>query len=207
MAIKKKRLILLDSHAILHRAFHALPGFTSPVGEPTGALYGFTSMLLKIIKDLKPDYLAACFDLPEPTFRHLVYDKYKAKRPKMDDDLGPQIDKSKKILRAFEIPIYEKAGFEADDVLGTIVSQNGGKGLELIVVTGDMDTLQLVKPGVRVFAMKKGIKESVFYDKVAVKERYGFEGKNHADSGNCSGSVLGGKSFFLYCGRSFEISP
>ena len=89
---KEKTLVLIDSHGILHRAFHALPNFTSPSGEPTGALYGFTVMLLKIIKDLNPDYIAACYDLPEPTFRHIFYEKYKAQRPAMSKELSVQIE-------------------------------------------------------------------------------------------------------------------
>ncbi|PJE73295.1 MAG: hypothetical protein COV00_00565, partial [Candidatus Tagabacteria bacterium CG10_big_fil_rev_8_21_14_0_10_40_13] len=117
---QKKTLVLIDSHAILHRAFHALPSFTSPKGEPTGALYGFTAMLLRILKEFEPQYIAACYDLPEPTFRHEFYEKYKAQRPKMDEELVPQIANSKKILTAFGIPFYEKKGFEADDLLASI---------------------------------------------------------------------------------------
>ena len=114
-------LVLLDSHAILHRAYHALPDFTSPSGEPTGALYGVVAMILKIIEELKPDYIVACFDLPDPTHRHAVYEAYKAGRAKTDDALVAQIIRSRDIFEAFGIPIYELPGFEADDMLGTIV--------------------------------------------------------------------------------------
>ena len=120
---RRKVLVLIDAHAVLHRAFHALPNFTSPKGEPTGALYGFAAFLLKVIKELKPDCIAACYDLPEPTFRHIAYDQYKAQRPKMDDTLAPQINRSRDILAAFNIPIYDAPGFEADDMLGTIVEK------------------------------------------------------------------------------------
>lgn len=192
---EKKTLVLLDSHAVLHRAFHALPSFTSPKGEATGALYGFTSMLLKIIKELKPDYLAACYDLPEPTFRHQVYAKYKATRPKMDDELSSQIEKSKLILGALNIPIYEKAGFEADDILASVVWQMKDENVRIVIVTGDMDTLQLVRPGVEVYAMKKGIQEAVFYNERAVKERYGFGPKLLPDfkglMGDPSDNIIG----------------
>ncbi len=125
----KETLVLLDAHAILHRAFHALPNFTSPKGEPTGAIYGFTSMVLKIMKELKPDYLAACYDLPEPTFRHIVYKKYKAQRPKMADELVSQIESSRKILQTFGVKIFEAPSFEADDVLASIVEtlKKGGQ--------------------------------------------------------------------------------
>ena len=113
MSTKKhnKRLILLDTHAILHRAYHALPDFTSPGGEPTGALYGVVAMLLKIIEDLKPDYVVACYDLPEPTYRHTAFAGYKAKREKTDEALVAQIIRSRDIFVAFGIPIYEKCWF------------------------------------------------------------------------------------------------
>jgi len=116
----KKRLVLLDSHAIIHRAYHALPDFVGPTGEPTGALYGLSSMLLRIITELKPDYIAACYDLPKPTMRHEAYAEYKGTRGKIDDALIAQLTTSRKVFDAFSIPIYEMEGFEADDILGTI---------------------------------------------------------------------------------------
>jgi DNA polymerase-1 len=173
----KRTLVLLDAHAILHRAYHALPDFSSPSGEPTGALYGVVAMLLKIIEELKPDYVVACYDLPEPTYRHEAYDGYKATREKTDEDLTVQIDRSRDILAAFGIPIYEHAGFEADDMLGTIVEQlKGQKDVEIIIASGDMDTLQLVeKKRVRVYTLKKGIKDTIIYNEQAVKDRFGFK--------------------------------
>jgi len=174
----RKVLVLLDAHAILHRAFHALPNFTSPKGEPTGALYGVAAFLLKAIRELKPDYIVACYDLPKPTFRHIAYDKYKAHRPKMDDTLSPQINRSREIFSAFNIPIYDLAGFEADDMLGTIVEQvqvARYKNLQTMIASGDMDTLQLVKDDeVVVYTLSKGIKEAVIYNEDKVKERFGF---------------------------------
>jgi len=175
----RKILVLLDAHAILHRAFHALPDFTSPCGEPTGALYGFTAFLIKIIRELKPDYIAAAYDLPKPTFRHIAYDKYKAGRAKMDDSLAKQINRSHDILKAFNVRVYSAEGFEADDVLGTIVEKiknlPAGKQVKIIVASGDMDTLQLVKDDdVVVYTLKKGINETIIYDEKAVIERYGF---------------------------------
>jgi DNA polymerase-1 len=172
---RKKTLVLLDSHAILHRSFHALPNLTSPDGQPTGALYGFSLILLKIIKELKPDYIAACYDLPEPTFRHLLYKEYKAKRPKLATELALQIKRSKEILSAFEVPVYEISGFEADDLLASIVEKLKDRSdLELVIVSGDLDTLQLVGKNVKVYTMRKGVKETSFYDERAVKKRYGF---------------------------------
>lgn len=172
----KKTLVLLDAHAILHRAFHALPDFSSPSGEPTGALYGVVAMLLKIIEELKPDYIAACFDLPEPTYRHHAYDKYKQGRQKADDTLIAQIDRSRDIFEAFGIPIYECPGFEADDMLGTIAHQvKKHADMQVVIASGDMDTLQCVdKKRVQVYTLRKGIKDTVLYDEKAVKERFGF---------------------------------
>lgn len=177
MEDKRKILVLLDAHAILHRAFHALPDFTSSEGEPTGALYGFTAFLLKIIRELKPDYIAACYDLPGPTFRHAVYEEYKAGRAKPDDALIKQINRSRDILRVFNIPVYDAPGFEADDVLGTIVGKVRGRLLEVktIVASGDMDTLQLViNDDVVVYTLKKGISDAIIYNEKAVIARYGF---------------------------------
>jgi len=175
---KKKKLVLLDAHAIIHRAYHALPDFTSgETGEPTGALYGLSAMLLKIIKDLSPDYIIAAYDLPEPTQRHKAFAEYKAGREKIDDDLVLQLQRSRDVFSAFSIPIYEKGGFEADDIIGTIVEKSkNGKTLDIIIASGDMDTLQLVVgTQVRVYTLKKGIKETIIYDEKAVKERFEFD--------------------------------
>jgi DNA polymerase-1 len=174
---KNKRLVLLDAHAILHRAYHALPDFASSKGEPTGALYGLTTMLIKIIDDLKPDYIVACYDLPGPTFRNEVYRDYKAGRKKAEDDLVAQMKRSRDIFSAFNIPIYDKPGFEADDMLGTIVDKTKDqKDLDIVIASGDMDTLQLVKDDkVRVYTLKKGIKDTIIYNEEAVKERFGFD--------------------------------
>ena len=173
---KTKKLVLLDSHAILHRAYHALPDFISAKGEPTGALYGLTTMLIKIIDDLQPDYIVACYDLPGPTFRNDVYKDYKAGRKKAEDDLVAQMKRSRDIFKSFNIPIYDKAGFEADDMLGTIVEKmKDNKGIDIVVASGDMDTLQLVKgKKVQVYTLKKGIKDTIIYDEKGVEERFGF---------------------------------
>jgi DNA polymerase-1 len=177
----KEKLVLLDAHAIIHRAYHALPDFATSKGEPTGALYGLVAMVLKIAGDLKPDYLVACYDLPKPTYRHEVYEGYKAGRAKTDDELALQLEKSKQICEALNIPIYSKEGFEADDMLGTIVEKMRGKGLDIVIASGDMDTLQLVDDGdnkkgsVKVYTLKKGIKDTILYDEKGVTERFGFE--------------------------------
>lgn len=169
-------LVLLDAHAILHRAYHALPDFSSPSGEPTGALYGVTTMLLRIIEEFQPTYMVACYDLAEPTYRHEAYDGYKSGRKKTDDALIRQIERSREIFTAFGISIAERAGFEADDLLGTIAHlTREEKDISVIIASGDMDTLQCVeKKRVQVFTLKKGIKDTVLYDEKAVKERFGF---------------------------------
>ena len=118
------KLILIDGNAILHRAYHALPKtLTTKDKKPINAVYGFVSMLLKIIQDLKPTHIACAFDRKEPTFRHKEFKDYQAHRPEMDEALSTQFDKAKTTVKAFGIPIYEKAGFEADDVIGTLAKQ------------------------------------------------------------------------------------
>jgi DNA polymerase-1 len=175
--VARKKLILLDSHAIIHRAYHALPDFLSSKGEPTGALYGLSTMLLRIVTDLKPDYIIACYDLPQKTFRHEAYDAYKAGRAKADEALVAQIISSRSIFEAFGIPIYDSAGFEADDVLGTIVEETRKeKNLDVVIASGDMDTLQLVEgTRVSVFTLRKGINDTILYDEESVLERFGFK--------------------------------
>ena len=191
-----KTLVLLDSHAIIHRAYHALPDFVSSKGQPTGALYGIVTMLLKIITDLKPDYIVACYDLPQKTFRHEAYDAYKAGRAKTDDALVEQIIFSREIFKAFNIPIYDAPGFEADDILGTIATHIHNEKLSVIIASGDMDTLQLVHGNhIKVFTLKKGINDTILYDEKAVVERFGFKPKLLPDykglRGDPSDNIIG----------------
>ena len=165
---------MLDTHAIIHRAYHALPEFTGPDGAPTGALYGLVSMLLKLINDLEPDYLAACYDLPGPTVRHEAYEGYKGTRAKTDDALVAQIKRSRSVFEAFSIPMFEREGFEADDLLGTIAAQMKNN-VDVIIASGDMDTLQLVDDArVRVYMPKRSINDTMLYDEEKVTERFGF---------------------------------
>ncbi|MEK7194829.1 MAG: DNA polymerase I [Patescibacteria group bacterium] len=169
-----KKLILIDSHALIHRAFHALPPMTSPKGIMTNAVYGFTSVLLKTIKDIKPDYIAAAFDLAGPTFRHEEFAEYKAHRVKAPDELYAQIPLVRRILESFGIPIFEKAGFEADDIIGSLAEKSKReKEVQTIIMTGDLDTLQLVVGNkVVVLTLKKGMSDTILYDEKAVKERF-----------------------------------
>lgn len=173
-----RKLILIDSNALVHRAFHALPPtLTSPKGVMTNAVYGFTSVLIKMIKDLKPDYIAATYDLAGPTFRHEEFEDYKAHREKAPNELYAQIPLTKDVLRAFGIPIYEKQGFEADDLIGALAELGKKeKDLQVVIVTGDMDTLQLVDGNkVVVFTLRKGLTDTITYNEEEVIKRYGIK--------------------------------
>lgn len=176
MGEKLTTVVLIDAHAVLHRAYHALPEFTSPSGEPTGGLYGTAAFVLKMVKDIKPDYVIACYDLPGATFRHDSYKEYKAGRAKADDALVAQMQSSRTLYGALGIPIYDAPGFEADDMLGTIAEQLKGKGgIKVVIASGDMDTMQLVSDDkVVVYTLKKGLNDTVTYNEAAVTERYGF---------------------------------
>ncbi len=172
----RKKIVLLDSHAIIHRAYHALPEFVNSRGEPTGAIYGLATMLFKIITELKPDYIIACYDLPKKTFRHIAYDDYKAGRAKADEALVSQLISSRNFFKALSIPMYELEGFEADDLLGTIVEQlKKDKEADIVIASGDMDTLQLVdNEKVKVYTLKKGINDTILYNEKKVLERFMF---------------------------------
>ncbi|MEK9184691.1 MAG: DNA polymerase, partial [Patescibacteria group bacterium] len=195
--VKNKRLVLLDAHAILHRAYHGMPDFVSSKGEPTGALYGLSSMLIKILVELKPDYIAACYDLPQPTYRHEAYKDYKAGRRKADPELISQMIRSREVFIAFNIPIYDKPGFEADDILGTIVEKMvSNRNLDIVIASGDMDTLQLVDDDrVQVYTLKKGINDTILYNEKKVVERFGFLPKLLSDykglRGDPSDNIVG----------------
>lgn len=173
---KRKKLVLIDGHAIIHRAFHAVPeGMSTSAGEPVNATFGFTSMLMKALLEEKSDYFAVTFDLPTPTFRHLEYTPYKAQRPALPDNMRPQFARIREVVQSFGIQIYEKAGFEADDILGTLSVQATQQGVDTIIYTGDMDTLQLVNDHVMVKVAKQGISDVTEYKEDDVKARYGFE--------------------------------
>lgn len=200
----KKRLVLLDSHALLHRSYHALPGFSTYSGIPTGALFGFVKMILKIKDELKPDYVVACFDRKEATFRHEAYENYKATRAKTDDELISQIKIAPKICEAMNIPVYSSVGFEADDLLGTIVSDLKkenfkvvGEEIEVYIASGDMDTMQLIDKDnrVKVYTLKKGMGETIVYNYQDVIKRYDFTPEQIPDykglRGDTSDNIIG----------------
>ncbi len=193
----KKKLVLLDAHAIIHRAYHALPDFMNSQGQSTGAIYGVSTMLFKIITELNPDYIVACYDLPKKTFRHEAYADYKAGRAKTDDSLISQFALSRELFESLSIPIYELEGFEADDILGTISTQmKKDSGTDVVIASGDMDTLQLVdKSKVQVYTLKKGINDTILYNEDRVVERFNFKPKSLVDykglRGDPSDNIIG----------------
>lgn len=176
--MQKKRFVIIDGNAIIHRAYHAIPPLSGKDGKPTNAVYGFTSMLLKVLSDLKPDYIAVAFDVAGGTFRDQVYDKYKATRVKSDQELYDQIPLVHELVRGFGIQVLTKEGFEADDVIGTLAKREEiklGDLIECVVVSGDKDLLQLVDDHIHVYLLKKGLSEMEMYTPAKVVERFGFE--------------------------------
>jgi DNA polymerase I len=184
MVEKKPLLLLVDGSALVHRAFHALPPLTVPkTGETVGAVYGFASMLIKAINDLKPTHYAVAFDRKAPTFRHQAYDLYKAHRPPMPDELAGQLGRVREVVHSFQIPIFEMDGYEADDLLGALSFQAAQKNLDAVILTGDADMMQLVSPTVRVYYPRPGgsFSDAMLYDEDAVKQRYGVTPAQIAD--------------------------
>lgn len=168
-----KTLVIIDANALIHRCFHALPPLTTPKGEPIGAVYGTTNIILKMIRELNPTHIAACFDLGEPTFRHQEFKDYKGTREKTPEDLGPQFAATKKLFDALGIPHFEKSGFEADDLIGALAEKFKNETDKVLIVTGDLDTLQLIEDKkVMVYTMKKSWQETTIYDEEAVKARF-----------------------------------
>jgi len=199
MAQRLKKLVIIDSNALLHRAWHAIPPLKTKDGLMVNAVFGYTSLLLNIIKDLKPEYLIASFDLAGKTFRHEEYSEYKSQRVKQADEFYDQFPLSKEVLAAFNIPIMSKAGFEADDVIGTISLEayQKYKDLEIIIITGDLDALQLVNDRTKVLTLKRGFNDTTIYDEAAVRERYGLEPSQLIDlkaiQGDTSDNIKGVK--------------
>lgn len=171
----KKKFVIIDGHAIIHRAYHALPPMHVKDGTIVNAVYGFSSMLLKVLEDLNPEYLAVSFDVAGGTFRDEIYEEYKATRVASDQDLYDQIPLCYDVVEAFDIPIYEKEGYEADDVIGTIAElMKKEKDLEIIIVTGDKDMLQLADEQVHIYLLRKGFSEYEMFGPQEVKDYFGF---------------------------------
>ncbi|MEE8638100.1 MAG: DNA polymerase I [Candidatus Margulisiibacteriota bacterium] len=170
-----KSIVLIDGNSLAYRAFYALPDtMRTTTGITTNAIYGFTTMLLKIL-DENPDFVAISFDRPEPTFRHKEYKEYKATREKAPPTLSEQIPYVKQVAEAFDIPIYEISGFEADDVIGTLAREAEKEGYDVTILSGDLDPLQLVNKKIKVLTTRKGITDTVLYGEKEVKERYGLK--------------------------------
>src|SRR5438105_1522960 len=185
---KKQRLVLIDGHSLVYRAFFALPSLTDREGRVVNAAYGFTSMLLLALQE-HPDYVLASFDLGGRTFRHEELQQYKATRRPTPPELSPQFPLTRDIVRAFGIPIYEVQGVEADDVIGTLATQARELGLHSTIVTGDLDALQLVNDDVDVLTSKRGVSETVLYTPDRVRQRYGLEPSQTVDLKGLIGDV------------------
>ncbi len=170
---KKTVFLLVDGSAMVHRAYHAMPPFTTSEGMPTGAISGFFSMLLKLIQQLKPGHIFVAFDRPKPTFRQQMYVGYQAQRPKMESDLSDQFKAIIDILNKAKITQVGVDGFEADDVIGTVSTDANREGIITYIVTGDRDILQLVDKDTLVLMPIKGISEVKIHDEESVKEKYG----------------------------------
>lgn len=169
-----KRLVLLDAFAILFRSYFALPPMSAPDGSPTNAVYGFTRIILNVIDELQPDCLAIAYDSPGPSFRKDLYDLYKANRPEAPKDFIPQIPISMRIIKALNIPQYDKQGWEADDIIGTLTKQTSVLGThETVVVTGDQDLFQLINDSQNIKVYIPGMRgrDSVLYDQKGVFEK------------------------------------
>ncbi|KKQ23411.1 hypothetical protein A2999_00115 [Candidatus Wolfebacteria bacterium RIFCSPLOWO2_01_FULL_38_11] len=201
-------LLLIDANSLIHRCFHALPPFTTKEGQPSGALYGLASILIKILHPDKktneagingelPEFIVAFFDRPEPTFRKKVFEEYKAHRPKAPDELVSQIIEAHKLFENFEIKTYEIAGFEGDDLIGTAAEKfKNEENLKIIILTGDLDALQLVENDkVVVETIKKGISETIIYNEEEAIRRFGVLPKQIPDYkglvGDASDNILG----------------
>lgn len=190
-----KKLVVVDGNALIHRSFHALPPLSTKSGQLVNAVYGFATVLMKMFKDLKPTHVVVTFDRKEKTFRDEMYAEYKATRVKAPDELYAQIPYVHQLVESFNIPIFEAAGYEADDLIGTITQQ--AKGIEKVIVTGDMDTLQLIDDHTSVYTMRKGIGDTTVMDAAAVKERYGITPEQMIDykalRGDASDNIPGVK--------------
>ena len=168
--VQKKRLFLIDGSSYAYRDFYAIKNLGTSKGKPTNAVYGFTRLLMKLVREERPDYLAVAFDLPAPTFRHKEFAEYKAQRPEMPDDLQSQIPLIKEVISAFNIPLFELEGYEADDILATLARRAEKEGMDVFILTPDKDILQIVGDSIKVLSFHK---EGLIYDEDKVRERFG----------------------------------
>ncbi len=180
-SMSSKHLFILDANALLHRAWHALPPLTNPQGQIVNALYGTLMVAMKLITDEKPDAFVACWDTPEPTFRHKAFAAYKAQREKQADELYAQIPWIQQGLELLGVSSVLLPGFEADDLIGTIATRERARGFEVTIVTSDRDALQLIEPGVNVLAFRKGVTDMIRYDEQSMKQEYGLSPRQWVD--------------------------
>lgn len=164
-------LLVIDGNAIVHRAFHALPPFKTKDGIPTNAVYGFFTMLYKAIQDFRPQYVAVCFDTPAKTFRQKLHEDYQTHRPEVSDDFKTQVPIIRELLDKSKIYSAEKEGYEADDIIGTIIEKTKKSGLKTFILTGDKDIMQLVDKNIFVISPQMGLSNIKIYDIVEVKKK------------------------------------
>jgi len=168
---KNNLLILVDGHALIHRAFHALPPLTNRNDQKIGAVYGFLRIFFKVLKEYHPEYIVVAFDSPGPTFRHDIFPEYKATRAKTPDELNQQIPLIKEAVAILGFPILEIKGFEADDLIGTLAKKIDGETRK-IIVTGDTDLLQLADENIKIILLQKGISQYRLFGPAEIKEKY-----------------------------------
>lgn len=176
-----KRLVLVDGHSLLHRAFHALPSLTTPEGKPIGAVYGLARMLLKVFGDLEPTFVGVALDAKGPTFRHEEFEAYKEHRPEMDKDLEAQIENAHHLLETLGVPLYIAESYEGEDLIASLIEQVGKKVDEVVIVSGDRDLFQLVGGKVRIFVPEKGLVKGKLYGAKEVAEKMGIKPEQVVD--------------------------
>ncbi len=190
-----RELVLMDGNSLLYRGFFAMRALTTSAGQPTNAVFSFTMMLLTLLNEQKPDVMIAAWDAPAKTFRHEEFKEYKGTRKAAPAELVEQGPLAREMVEAFRIPMVEAPGFEADDVIGTLAARGRAQGYDVLIVTGDLDALQLVEPGVRVMTTVKGVTDTVIYDEAAVEKRYGLRPDQLADlralKGDASDNIPG----------------
>ncbi|MCD6225650.1 hypothetical protein J7J95_01035 [bacterium] len=177
----RRKFLIVDAHALLHRAFHALPPLTNRQGRPVGAEFGFFSILLSALRKISPSLLAVCFDSPGPTFRHQAFVGYQIKRPEMDERLAEQIKRTREVLQKAKIAVFIKPGFEADDLAATLARKESKKGREVLILTGDKDLMQLVTKRVKLLLLQRQMNEFIVADEKVVEERLGVKPKQVID--------------------------
>jgi DNA polymerase-1 len=190
----RPKLLLIDAFAVIHRAYHAIPPFTTKNGDQVNAVYGFLSIFLKAVREIEPTHMAVAFDTDQPTKRHEVFKEYKAQRPKMPDTLAIQLPYIVEALKILKVPMLALPGYEAEDLIGTVIKKVG-KSVDVVILTGDLDLLQLIDGNVTVFAMRRGLSDVKIYNRAKMKEDWGIDPEQWADmkafKGDASDNIPG----------------